>query len=84
MVAGKTGKLEVSGRCFAMSALGQKRTSEHVRPMSHLPPKADIAVRDRHVRFVPKADITLRHHRSITIWTPVSPLSRRLRWKLAS
>ena len=25
-----------------MSALGQKRTSEHVRVMSALPPKADI------------------------------------------
>jgi hypothetical protein len=30
--------------------------------MSALPPKADIAERDRHVRFVPKADIV----RSIT------------------
>ena len=27
-----------------------------VRVMSALPPKADIAERDRHVRFVPKAD----------------------------
>jgi hypothetical protein len=27
--------------------------------MSALPPKADIAERDRHVRFVPKADIGL-------------------------
>jgi hypothetical protein len=25
-----------------MSALGQKRTSKYVRPMSALPPKADI------------------------------------------
>ena len=41
-----------------MSALGQKRTSEHVRSMSALPPKADIAERDRHVRFVPKADVS--------------------------
>jgi hypothetical protein len=40
-----------------MSALGQKRTSGHVRVMSALPPKADIAERDRHVRFVPIADI---------------------------
>jgi hypothetical protein len=38
-----------------MSALGQKQTLEHVRVMSALPPKADIAERDRHVRFVPKA-----------------------------
>jgi hypothetical protein len=39
-----------------MSALGHKRTLEQVRVMSALPPKADIAGRDRHVRFVPKAD----------------------------
>jgi len=36
-----------------MSALGQKQTSAHVRGMSALPPKADIAERDHHVRFVP-------------------------------
>jgi hypothetical protein len=41
----------------AMSALGQKRTLEHVRVMSALPPKADIAECDCDVRFVPKADI---------------------------
>src|SRR6516165_8512072 len=41
----------------SMSALGQKQTSAHVRGMSALPPKADIRCRDRHVRFVPKADI---------------------------
>ena len=40
-----------------MSALGQKRTSEHVRFMSALPPKADIGTHSRDVRFVPKADI---------------------------
>jgi hypothetical protein len=39
------------------SALGQKQTSECVRAMSALPPKADIAEGDHHVRFVPKADI---------------------------
>jgi len=37
-----------------MSALGQKRTLQSVRPMSALPPKADIIERDPHVRFVPK------------------------------
>jgi hypothetical protein len=37
-----------------MSALGQKRTFEHDYIMSALPPKADIAKRDRDVRFVPK------------------------------
>jgi hypothetical protein len=40
-----------------MSALGQKQTSEYVRTMSALPPKADIAEGNRHVRIVPKADI---------------------------
>jgi hypothetical protein len=40
-----------------MSALGQKRTSEHVRSMSALPPKADIGTQSRDVHFVPKADI---------------------------
>jgi hypothetical protein len=43
-------------RC-AMSALDHKRTSELVRIMSALPPKADVADRDRYVCFVPKADI---------------------------
>jgi hypothetical protein len=33
-----------------MSALGQKQTLGKVRLMSALPPKADIAERDRHVR----------------------------------
>jgi hypothetical protein len=40
-----------------MSALGQKQTSAHVRVMSALPSKADIAECDRDVRFVPDADI---------------------------
>jgi len=40
-----------------MSALGQKQTSQRVGAMSALPPKADIAESDWHVRFVPKADI---------------------------
>jgi hypothetical protein len=43
-----------------MSALGQKQTSAHVRVMSALPPKADIAEHRRHVRFVPQADIARR------------------------
>jgi hypothetical protein len=34
-------------------ALGQKRTSEHVRAMSALPPKADMAKHRWDVRFVP-------------------------------
>jgi hypothetical protein len=40
-----------------MSALGQKRTLEHLNPMSALPSKADIEPRSRDVCFVPKADI---------------------------
>jgi hypothetical protein len=52
---------EAAGRytkgAAAMSALGQKRTLMSVQPMSALPPKADIAECDRHVVFVPLADI---------------------------
>jgi len=39
-----------------MSALGQKQTSRLLEGMSALPPKADIAERDWHVRFVPCVD----------------------------
>ena len=39
-----------------MSALGQKRTLRGVRPMSALPPKADIGTHSRDVCFVPEAD----------------------------
>jgi hypothetical protein len=42
---------------LATSALGQKQTFGPFTAMSALPPKADIDERDRHVRFVPKADI---------------------------
>jgi hypothetical protein len=37
--------------------LGQKRTIKSLNVMSALPPKADIAERCHHVRFVPKADV---------------------------
>src|SRR5215467_9621213 len=40
-----------------MSALGHKRTSAHLWIMSALPPKADIAERWEHVRFVPISDV---------------------------
>jgi hypothetical protein len=43
-----------------MSALGHKRTSELVRVMSALPPKADMVERDHDVRFVPIPDIVHR------------------------
>jgi hypothetical protein len=45
-----------------MSALGQKRTSQGISLMSALPPKADIAETDWHVRFVPKADMSDLSH----------------------
>ena len=38
-----------------MSALGQKRTLKRWNRMSALPPKADVARRREHVRFVPIA-----------------------------
>ena len=38
-------------------AFGHKGTFSEVIAMSALPPKADIAERECHVRFVPKADI---------------------------
>ena len=41
---------------FRYRGSGQKPTLQCVCAMSALPPKADIAERDRHVRFVPKAD----------------------------
>jgi len=41
-----------------MSALGQKRTSEHVQSMSALPPEADIGTHPRNVCFAPIADIS--------------------------
>ena len=40
-----------------MSALGQKRTCAVQKSMSALPPKADMCVATRDVRFGPKADI---------------------------
>jgi hypothetical protein len=40
-----------------MSAPGQKETWRSQTVMSALPPKADIAERDRHVRFGPGPDI---------------------------
>jgi hypothetical protein len=42
-----------------MSAMGQKQTSPRSNGMSALPPKADIAEHNHHVRFVPIADINI-------------------------
>jgi hypothetical protein len=44
-----------------MSALGQKQTLDRRPLVSAIHPKADIVERDRHVRFVPKADIVDLH-----------------------
>src|ERR1700751_1332353 len=51
-----------------MSALGQKQTSPHVRFMSALPPKADIAGRHLDVRFFGEGDVAVH-----------SPMSDKLR-----
>ena len=50
-------KLHSSNPDPLMSALGQKRTSEHVQSMSALPPKADVDHDGRDVRFVPEAEV---------------------------
>ena len=49
-----------------MSALGQKRALRGVRPMSALPPKADIETQPRDVRYVPKADMRRRPVSQVT------------------
>jgi hypothetical protein len=59
-------KLHCSSREPLMSALGHKRTFRSFRPMSALPPKADIGTQSVNVRFVPKADI-LRCDKSVVI-----------------
>ena len=43
-----------------MSGLGQDQPSSARARMSAIPPKADIAKRDCHVRFVPEADVSSR------------------------
>jgi hypothetical protein len=50
-------KLRGSNRDLRMSVMGQKQTLDRRPLMSALPPKADIAERGRHVRFVPLRDI---------------------------
>ena len=48
-----------------MSALGQKRTSRRVEPMSALPPIADIGVDEIDVRFVPLATKVQRNKNGV-------------------
>ena len=76
-------KLQGNNREPSMSALGHKRTSAHIRVMSALPPKADIAERDRHVCFVPKADITLSELGAIFAGDFVQLLLASLHWRYA-
>ena len=77
-------------RCAAASdnqanvRLGQKRTPEHVQSMSALLPKADIAERHRHVRFVPKAGILRRiEERPTSIASPTPSLGAPVYAKLS-
>jgi hypothetical protein len=57
MVSGQTSRLEV-GSAFAVSRrASQKQTLRGVRPMSALPPKADMDQQGRDVRFVPEAEV---------------------------
>jgi hypothetical protein len=57
-----------------MSEMGQKRTSDFRPVMSALPLKADIAEHDRHVRFVPKADIPAKR-RNRALFDGLIPIS---------
>jgi hypothetical protein len=52
-------------------------------PVSALPPKADIAERDRHVRFVPKADIRLLRPISDEL-IYVNAVGRSLTWSVVA
>src|SRR5215470_9428815 len=61
-----------------MSAFGQKRTLNCVHAMSALPPKADIAVSDWHVRFVPKADIGIGSNPDIILGCALAALVSRI------
>jgi hypothetical protein len=61
-----------------MSALGQKQTFAPQKVMSALPPKADISRHDRHVRFVPKADIMPSFDHFIGANRPRFRLERRI------
>ena len=47
--------LHSSNHKLLMSASGQKQTLHHVRPMSPLPPKADMVQYDRDVRLAPES-----------------------------
>ena len=65
-------------RWLSMSALGQKRTSQHLRSMSALPPKADIGERDRQERRTVRFTLTgyANGMRAFSIYT--APIGIRL------
>jgi hypothetical protein len=64
-----------------ISALGQKQTCRFQFAMSALPPKADIAERNRHVRFVPEAEIGIaKKHYSIMLDWPSNSTQNFQRW----
>jgi hypothetical protein len=49
--------VNLAGSCPIVTAVGPDLHGKFGQPMSALPPKADIAERDWHVRFVPMVDI---------------------------
>jgi hypothetical protein len=51
--AGSNARANYFSKGRGMSAVGHKRTFRNVRPMSALPPKADMDQRARDVPFVP-------------------------------
>jgi hypothetical protein len=59
-----------------MSALGQKRTSQSVRPMSALPPKADIADRAQSIVFGLSAHCALKDGGDAIAFGGVKPRKR--------
>ena len=67
---------KASGGAFTNVRFGSKADIE-LRP-SALPPKADIAVSDWHVRFVPKADIGIGSNPDIILGCALAALVSRI------
>jgi len=65
---------------MSMSALGQKQTCAPVQVMSAIPPKADIAVGQIDVRFLPKADICSAAYLAACWWLILTQLVKRLEY----
>ena len=62
-----------------MSALGQKQTFAMHKPMSALPPEADMCSATWYVRFVPKADIARRNGCKVGPTVDCTPAASALR-----